>query len=146
MSDQSNEPESSGDERLERLPGPSRRGFLTRTAALGGLAAGLDPLPALADEKPTRKEAAVNPRLFTFVGGKAGGWTVVSARAIVGDTLPAVERLDIVNTAVPVLPDGAKWILRGVTSNERYATRAEKELLVKKQVALGRATALHAAL
>ncbi len=135
MADPSTEPEGSGDERQERISGPSRRGFLIGTAALGGFAAGLDPLSALADEKPTRKEAAVNLRLFTFVGGKAGGWSVVSAKAIVGDPLPAAERLDIVNAAVAALPDGAKWILRGVTSNERYATRAEKDLLVKKQAA-----------
>jgi chlorite dismutase len=71
---------------------------------------------------------------------------VVSAKAIVGDPLPMVERVDIVAGAVPALPEGGKWILRGVTSNERYVTRAEKDQLVKKQAALGRAEAIHAAL
>jgi hypothetical protein len=91
-------------------------------------------------------EVAVNPRLFTFVGGKAGKWAVVSAKAIVGDPLPAVERLEIVNGAVAALPDGAKWLLRGVTSNDRYVTRDEKERLIKKQVALGRPEATQMAL
>ena len=87
----------------------------------------------------------MNPRLFSFVGGKAGGWSVLEAKTVVGEALPLVERLDIINGAVPAIPDGAKWVLRGVTSNERYATRAEKEELVKKQVALGRPEATHAA-
>jgi hypothetical protein len=78
----------------------------------------------------------VNPRLFTFVGGKAGGWSVVSIKAVVGDPLPAVDRLDIVTGAVAALPDGGKWMLRGVTSNDRYVTRDEKERLIKKQGAL----------
>ncbi|MDP9316300.1 MAG: chlorite dismutase family protein [Chloroflexota bacterium] len=88
----------------------------------------------------------MNSRLFSFVGGKSGGWSVVEAKAIVGDPLPSVERLDIVNGAVPIVPDSAKWVLRGVTSNERYVTRVEKDQLVKKQAALGRPEATHAAL
>ena len=87
----------------------------------------------------------MNPRLYTFAGGKSGGWSVLEAKAIVGDPLPAVDRLDIVSGAI-ALPDGGKWMLRGVTSNERYVTQAEKEQLVKKQVALGRPEATHAAL
>ena len=96
--------------------------------------------------EPTKRDAAVNPRLFSFIGGKAGAWSVVEAKAVVGDALPLVERLDIINGAVPIVPEDAKWVLRGVTSNERYVTRDEKEQLVKKQVALGRPEATHAAL
>jgi chlorite dismutase len=88
----------------------------------------------------------VNPRLFSFVAGKRGDWSVVSAKAIVGAPLPAAERLDIVAGAVAALPDGTAWILRGVTSNERYVTRIEKDALVGKQAALGRADSTHAAL
>jgi hypothetical protein len=146
MSDESNGTDNSGGDRPRPTPGPSRRGFLASTVAVGGLAAGLGPRNALAGEEPNRRGAAVNPRLFTFVGGTAGSWSVVGAKAIVGDSLPAVERLEIVNGAIPALPDGGKWILRGVTSNERYATRAEKDLLVMKQAGLGRPEATHAAL
>jgi hypothetical protein len=56
------------------------------------------------------------------------------------------RRLDIVTGAVAALPDGGKWMLRGVTSNDRYVTREEKELLIKKQAALGRPEATHMAL
>jgi hypothetical protein len=96
--------------------------------------------------EPVKGAGAVNPRLFTFVGGKVGKWSVVSAKAIVGDPLPAVDRLDIVTGAVVALPEGGKWMLRGVTSNDRYVTRDEKERLIKKQAALGRPEATHMAL
>lgn len=88
----------------------------------------------------------LNPRLFSFVGGATGPWVVTEMRAVVGEPLAVSERLDIVNGSVSVLPDGTKWILRGVTSNERYATRSEKSLLVAKQTALGRPEASCAAL
>jgi chlorite dismutase len=84
--------------------------------------------------------------LFTFVGGKIGGWSVVSINAVVGETLPVVDRLEIINGAVEALPIGAKWTLRGVTSNDRYVTRDEKDRLIEKQVALGRQEATQMAL
>jgi hypothetical protein len=126
--------------------GPSRRVFLAGTVTAGGVVSGLGGIPAAAGEEAAKKGAAVNPRLFSFLGGKAGGWSVIAAKAIVGDPLPAVDRLDIVHGAVAALPEGARWLLRGVTSNERYVTRAEKARLVKKQAALGRPEATHAAL
>ena len=79
-----------------------------------------------------------NPRLFSFVGGQAGQWKVISSRAIAGDALPAIERLNMVAGNVPSPPAGAAWVLRGVTSHERYVTRPEKEQLVAKSPALGR--------
>jgi hypothetical protein len=96
--------------------------------------------------EPGKGKVAVNPRLFTFVGGKAGKWSVVSVKTIVGDPLPAVDRLDIITGAVAALPEGGKWMLRGVTSNDRYVTRDEKKQLIKKQAALGRPEATHMAL
>ncbi len=44
------------------------------------------------------------------------------------------------------MPDRAKWLLRGVTSNERYVTRLEKDQLVAKQPGLDRPEATRAAL
>lgn len=41
---------------------------------------------------------------------------------------------------------GTKWLLRGITSNERYVVREEKDRLVAKQPSLGRAEATCAAL
>lgn len=94
----------------------------------------------------TSQELAANPRLFCFVGGKTGVWGVTDVRPVVGESLAATERLDIINGPVSLRPDGAQWMLRGVTSNERYATRAEKELMVAKQTTLGRPEATCAAL
>ena len=86
------------------------------------------------------------PRLFTFVGGTAGAWSVVATRPVVGDSLPIVERLDVVSRPLPELPPGAQWALSGITSNARYVTAAEKEALASKQVDPGRRHALRAAL
>ena len=88
----------------------------------------------------------MNARLFSFVGGVTGTWRVVSVSTVVGDPLADVRRLDIVTGAVPELPEGAKWVLRGLTSNERYVTRSEKDQLVARQPALGRPHATCAAL
>ena len=78
-----------------------------------------------------------NARLFTFVGGNAGPWEVVSQRTVAGDALPAVERLRIVAGLAPDEQAGG-WSLRGVTSHERYVTRAEKSRLAASQPDLGR--------
>ncbi len=91
-----------------------------------------------------QKGNGMDSRLFTFAGGDQGAWSVLSVKAVVGETLPLVARLDIANG--PASVEGAEWTLRGMTSNERYVTRGEKELLVAKQAALGRPTATHAAL
>ena len=80
----------------------------------------------------------MNHRLYSFVGGNMGEWTVLSTRTIVGDALPAVERVVFVRGPVLEEPQGAKWVLRGITSHARYVTRSEKEALVSKQAAIGR--------
>lgn len=87
----------------------------------------------------------MNPRLFTFIGGDVGAWSVIACKAVIGEPLPTVARLDIINGNV-ALPKDAAWILRGATSNERYATRAEKDQLVAVQATLGRPEATHSAL
>src|SRR5215813_1333694 len=68
----------------------------------------------------------MNTRLFSFIGGVTGAWRVVNMSTIVGAPLPDVTRLDLVTGTVPEMPDGAKWVLRGLTSSERYVTRSEK--------------------
>jgi hypothetical protein len=124
----------------------SRRSFLAGAVAVGGLTerARDSAMPLDGDSAPGGPN--VNPRLFSFVGGKAGEWSVVSARTIVGDPLPAVDRLAIVAGAVTTRPEGTSWVLRGVTSNARYLHRDEKDHLVKTQAALGRPTSTMAAL
>ncbi|MBI1313198.1 chlorite dismutase [bacterium] len=86
-------------------------------------------------------------RFFTFVGGSAGPWKVTTKTDVAGDGLPAVDRLDIVSSAQPFVPELAAvtWCLRGVVSNERYVTRSEKAALMAVQPPLGRAEASCAA-
>lgn len=87
-----------------------------------------------------------NPRLFSFIGGLHGPWKTRSIVAVCGAGLAGVERLEIVNGGVGEDRSGGGWVLRGVTSNERYATRSEKDQLVASQPALGRTEADCAAL
>ncbi len=88
----------------------------------------------------------VTERGFTFVGGVTGPWRILRMEAVIGEPLPQALRVQVVNSLVASPPPGAIWLLRGVTSNERYVTRAERQLLVAKQAALGRPEAVHATL
>ncbi len=88
----------------------------------------------------------MNARLFTFVGGKAGPWRVIKMEAAVGEPLSEAARVDVISGAVPGPLESADWLLRGLTSNERYVTRREKERLVAIQPGLGRPQATRAAL
>lgn len=88
----------------------------------------------------------VADRMFTFIGGVTGLWRIVRLEAVAGESLERVPRLDVVNSTMASLPTGAKWLLRGVTSSERYTARHERDLLVSRQPALGRPDATCAAL
>ena len=88
----------------------------------------------------------LNPRLFTFVGGASGSWSVDRISAVVGDSSPRITRLEVVHGQARNLPGGTQWVLRGATSNVRYVNRAEQGSLVAKQVAPGRKEAVLAAL
>jgi len=88
----------------------------------------------------------MQPQPWTFVAGENGDWQIVGSRAVVGAELPAAARLEPRPTLLAELPARASWLVRGVTSNERYVFRAEKTLLVAKQPALGRPSARCAAL
>jgi hypothetical protein len=88
--------------------------------------------------------ASAPHRLFSFVGGVSGPWTVTRMDVVVGDPLPAVRGVVVVEGTAD--PAGARWVLRGITSHERYVTREEKTGLVAKQEGLGRVGATLAAL
>ena len=88
----------------------------------------------------------MNSRLFTFAGGAIGAWRIVRTEAVVGEPLSDAARLNVINGLDASMPEGAKWLLRGITSNERYVTRQEKERLAAKQPHLGRPEATCAAL
>lgn len=85
-------------------------------------------------------------RLFSFVGGDTGPWHVTSVRAVAGEPIARAARLAVVPdlAAGTVPPSGG--VLRGITSNERYVERSEKDQLLAKQQGLGRPEATCAAL
>lgn len=79
----------------------------------------------------------MNSRLFTFAGGNAGPWRITHVHAVAGETLSAASHLEIFSEPALLLRE-VRWSLRGITSNERYVTREEKDGLVAKQPGLGR--------
>jgi Chlorite dismutase len=93
----------------------------------------------------TVSDASIN-RLFTFVGGDTGPWRVERIHAVVGESLPVASRVSVLAGAMTGVSDDAAWLLRGITSNERYVMREEKASLVAKQEGLGRADSTRAAL
>jgi hypothetical protein len=120
----------------------SRRGFLHTLGMAGGVMASWS---ATAEPGPLGVPTSANSRLFTFIGGETGNWSITATRRITGDPWAPARKLTVVNGPVSDLA-GAKWLLRGVTSNERYVTRPDKNELVNRQEGLGRPDAVHAAL
>lgn len=90
--------------------------------------------------------AAAPTRLFHFVAGAAGPWQIENAQWVCGDPLPAATHISVLPDSPGFQPTAAAWSLRGITSNERYVTRAEKSALLVRQEGLGRAQASNAAL
>lgn len=85
-------------------------------------------------------------RLFSFVGGNVGPWRVISARAVVGEPITQTTRVIVLPDLVAEANSTSGWVLRGITSNERYVVRGEKIQLLAKQQGLGRPEATCAAL
>ncbi|MDQ3819830.1 MAG: chlorite dismutase family protein [Acidobacteriota bacterium] len=85
-------------------------------------------------------------RLFNFVGGETGSWRVVRMDTIAGAPLERVSSLEIINGQLDSLPAGGEWVLRGVTSYERYVIREERDSLTARQPSLCRSEATCAAL
>ena len=84
---------------------------------------------------------------FAFVGGTAGDWRITSLAAVCGEGLPPASRLSVLNgDARPPAASEVAWVLRGVTSHQRYTTRAEHEALMARGNVLGRPDATRAAL
>ena len=88
----------------------------------------------------------MKPLRVLFAGGTTGQWRIDRLEVVVGDPLPPAERLAVLEDHEGSLPVGASWILRGVTSSERYVHRAERAALEVRQRGLGRAEATCAAL
>lgn len=86
------------------------------------------------------------PNRFAFVGRQSGSWAVTSLTAVRGDSLPPVAALDVLPIAAASIPADAGFVLTGVMSNLRYATRGEVTSLRAQQEGLGRPQARCAAL
>ena len=84
--------------------------------------------------------------IHLFVGGTTGKWRVERASALTGPALTPVPRLAILDGSQSTTPQDSVWLLRGVTSYERYVHRAERSALVARQPDLGRPNATRAAL
>ncbi|MDO8388298.1 MAG: chlorite dismutase family protein [Polaromonas sp.] len=85
-------------------------------------------------------------RLFSFVGGDTGPWRVTSTQTVAGQPVAQPARLMVVPDLVAGTGAPSGWVLRGITSNERYVLRSEKDQLLAKQQGLGRPEATCAAL
>lgn len=85
-------------------------------------------------------------KLFSFVGGDEGSWKVERIEAVSGPSLSSVSRIEVLNGDFDRSSRDHSWVIRGVTSNARYTTRAEKNVLAAKQATLGRNEASCAAL
>ena len=79
---------------------------------------------------------------FSFVAGDGGPWKIVRITEIEGPGLEPAPRLNVLNGFCPAVPPGARWVLRGFTSNLRYATAAEIAHLKAVQPELDRPQAV----
>ena len=82
----------------------------------------------------------------SFVGVGTGAWRVRSLAAVKGEALPPAPYLDVSAGDRSNATAAPAWILRGMISNIRYATRIELDGLRAVQEALGRSRATCAAL
>ena len=101
---------------------------------------------AKTNDRHTMTKHPAMPQVVTFAGGRKGAWKVASMETIRGSPLEKVLRLDVVKGLIAKSPPGGKWLVRGVTSNEHYTTRREREKLLSRQSELGRPEATFAAL
>lgn len=97
-------------------------------------------------KQPNLPEVLDAGHLTRFVGGTTGHWRVLRTRVLTGAGLAPVARLAIVGQGDDLPVEAAEWVLRGVTSYERYVTRPERQLLTARQERLGRPHATCAAL
>jgi chlorite dismutase len=87
-----------------------------------------------------------HPLLVTFAAGASGEWRVDRIDAVIGESLPAAERLAVLEGPEMPVVNERRWCLRGVTSNTRYTNRAELDALAARQQGLARPQATRAAL
>jgi chlorite dismutase len=88
----------------------------------------------------------MRPLSVPFVGAQRGGWRVERLETIAGEPLASASHVDVLEGASAAGRVDGVWVLRGVTSNERYVDRAEQRELSSRQEPLGRNESTRAAL
>jgi hypothetical protein len=86
------------------------------------------------------------PLSVAFVGAGTGTWRVERLETIVGEPLASASHLEALEGASAAGRVDAVWVLRGVTSNDRYVDRDEQHELSSRQEPLGRLESTRAAL
>jgi len=87
------------------------------------------------------------PLSVSFAGTSTGRWSIERLETVAGGPLAPARRLEVIEgPGAPRPTRHAVWVLRGVTSNERYVTADEHRELAARQEPLGRARATRAAL
>jgi hypothetical protein len=81
-----------------------------------------------------------------FVGGTTGEWRVEGLTVLCGPPLTRPVRLAVLENDATLTTGHPDWILRGVTSHQRYTTRAEALALASAQPSLRRPEATNAVL
>src|SRR4051812_38105493 len=87
-----------------------------------------------------------SPLFSTFIAGASGAWRIDRVDKVVGESLLAAERLEVLERSEIPAQTETGWVLRGVTSNTRYTNRSETDALVARQEGLFRPQATRAAL
>lgn len=82
---------------------------------------------------------------YSFIGGDRGTWEVVSISRVVGVSLEPTPYFEIRNEYLMRLPVDFQWVLRGITSNQRYVNNSEQACLLSSQPQLGRPGATYGA-
>jgi hypothetical protein len=77
------------------------------------------------------------PLPVSFVAGSAGSWKIDQISVVAGDSLPAANQLEVIESPEEETSALARWILGGVTSNVRYTNRSEFDALKARQERLG---------
>src|SRR5205823_1869104 len=85
---------------------------------------------------PTLRRRTMAPTGVSMIAGDTGEWRIDRIAPVRGDPLPAAERLQRIEGDAP--GGGARWVLHGVRSHDRYTTRAEKDRLTGASPDLGR--------
>jgi len=82
---------------------------------------------------------------YSFIAGDRGAWEVTSMSRVIGEALEAAPFFEIRNEYLIRPPVDFRWLLRGVTSSQRYVESPGQANLMSAQPQLGRPGATCAA-